>query len=81
MEIYWSDAEQTNITVVLEDGEQLANVQGPATVTVPPDPGNADYQFIVSLLGDTGEIGPPRTMERPHGPRTAAASPASRRRR
>lgn len=84
MQMYWTDAEQTNITVVLEDGESLPNVVGPATVTVPADPGNADYQWIVANLGDDGEIGPPRTtlgarQEQQHGQRSTSSSSKRRR--
>lgn len=75
MDLSWSDAEHTNIVVVLDEGEQLANVVGPATVSVPVDPGNADYQFIVNNFLPE-DIGPPRAMtpraapqEREHGQR------------
>jgi hypothetical protein len=46
MQLTYTNAENTSIQAVLDDGEQLGNVSGPATVFVPCDPANAEYQAI-----------------------------------
>ena len=48
MKLTYSNAEQTAIEAVLEAGETLGNHTGPATLSVPTDPANAEYQAILA---------------------------------
>ena len=46
MQLVYTNAEQTSIQATLEEGEALGNVTGPATIFVPTDPANREYQAI-----------------------------------
>jgi hypothetical protein len=74
MLLSWLDDEHTNISVVLEDGERLASIAGPANVTVPVAPGNADYEYLVANYS-VDNIGPPgQPQEVTDGQRTKAST-------
>lgn len=64
MNLFWIDDAHTAINVVMRAGESLPNFAGPATLTVPVDDGNADYNYIVSEIG-LDEVGAPTPLQHP----------------
>ncbi|HEY1878308.1 MAG TPA: hypothetical protein VGG68_00095 [Caulobacteraceae bacterium] len=64
MQLVYSSPEQTTITVTLDDGEHLGNLNGSVTAFVPTDPANTDYAAILEQnLTPEPYVPPPAVKE------------------
>jgi hypothetical protein len=63
MQITYSDATNSNLTVVLATGESLGHFAGPASISVPICVGNAEYDTILANnLTINSYVAPPASI-------------------